>query len=315
MSQTIGGRDGHLVFFFDRPEKPKLGRGRWVLASCKVLANFVQRLQRKGRKCLSQSKAGVTIMFFSIGSKNTNMVDDVEFLLPVKFQQIPFSGFREKDENVPVNQRPGRPSCFSDRLKKSQTWERTLSSCFLSSFSKFRSVVSEKKSKMSQQIRGRGGHLVFPIGSNNTNLLEGVEFLRLSSFGKFRSAVAEKKIENVSANQRPAWEVILFFRSARKTKIWQKTLSSCFLSSFSNFRSAVSEKKSKMSQSNRGRGGHQVFPISPKNTNLVEGVEFLLSVKFRQILFSGFREVENVSTNQRSGGHIVFQSTRITQNW
>ena len=116
MSQTIGGRDGHLVFFFDRPEKPKLGRGRWVLASCKVLANFVQRLQRKGRKCLSQSEAGVTIMFFPIGSKNTNMVDDVEFLLPVKFQQIPFSGFRGK------------------------------------------------KTKMSQPIRGRGGHLIFPIG-------------------------------------------------------------------------------------------------------------------------------------------------------
>ena len=35
---------------------------------------------------------------------------------------------------------------------------------FLSSFVKFRSVVSEEKSKMSQPIRGKGGHLVFPIG-------------------------------------------------------------------------------------------------------------------------------------------------------
>ena len=50
-----------------------------------------------------------------------------------------------------------------------------------------------------------------------------------------------------------------------------------------------------MSQPIRGQGGHLVFPIGSKNTNLVEGVEILLSVKFRWILFSGFRgEVENM---------------------
>ena len=56
---------------------------------------------------------------------------------------------------------------------------------------------------------------------------------------------------------------------------------SCFLSSFVEFHSAVSEEKSKMSQPIRGQGGHLVFPIGPKNTNLVEGVEILLPVKFR----------------------------------
>ena len=55
-----------------------------------------------------------------------------------------------------------------------------------------------------------------------------------------------------------------------------------------------------MSQPIRGQGGHLVFPISPKNTNLVEDVEILLPVKFCWILFSCFREeVENVSANQR----------------
>ena len=29
-----------------------------------------------------------------------------------------------------------------------------------------------------------------------------------------------------------------------------------------------------------GGGGHLVFPIGPKNTNLVEGFEILLPVKF-----------------------------------
>ena len=62
-----------------------------------------------------------------------------------------------------------------------------------------------------------------------------------------------------------------------------------------------------MSQPIRGQGGHFVFPISPKNTNLVEGVEILLLVKFCQIPFRGFRgEVENVSANQRPGRPSCF---------
>ena len=53
-----------------------------------------------------------------IGPKNTNSVEDVEILLPVKLRWIPFSCFRGEDKNVSANQRPGRPSCFSDRPKK-----------------------------------------------------------------------------------------------------------------------------------------------------------------------------------------------------
>ena len=55
---------------------------------------------------------------FSIGPKNTNLLEDVQILLPVKFHWIPFSGFRGEVENVSANQRPGRPSCFSDRPEK-----------------------------------------------------------------------------------------------------------------------------------------------------------------------------------------------------
>ena len=56
--------------------------------------------------------------FLLIGPKNTNSEEDVEILLPVKFRWIPFSGFRGAVENVSANQRPGRPSCFSDRPEK-----------------------------------------------------------------------------------------------------------------------------------------------------------------------------------------------------
>ena len=58
-------------------------------------------------------------------------------------------------------------------------------------------------------------------------------------------------------------------------------LRSCFLSSFVEFCSAVSTEKSKMSQAIRGQGCHLVFPIGPINTNLVEGFEILLPIKFR----------------------------------
>ena len=62
-----------------------------------------------------------------------------------------------------------------------------------------------------------------------------------------------------------------------------------------------------MSQPIRGHGGHFVFPIGPKNTNLVQDVEILPPIMFRLILFSGFRgEVENVSANQRPGRPFSF---------
>ena len=116
--------------------------------------------------------------FSDRSAQNTNLVDYVEILLPIKFRWIPFSGFKEV-ENVSANQKPGRPSCFPDRPKKktSQNWLRTLRACFLTCFVEFHSAVSKKKSKMSQPIRSQGGHFVFPIGPKNTNLVEDVEIL------------------------------------------------------------------------------------------------------------------------------------------
>ena len=45
-------------------------------------------------------------------------------------------------------------------------------------FVEFRSAVSEEKTKMSRQIGGQGGHLVFPIDPKNTNLVDGWTNLR-----------------------------------------------------------------------------------------------------------------------------------------
>ena len=173
-----------------------------------------------------------------------------------------------------------------------------LRSCFLSSFVEFRSVVSKEKSKMSQPIRGQGGHLVFPIDSKNTNVVKDVEILIPVKFCWIPFSAFGGEVENVSANQRPGRPSCFPF--SPKNTNFVEDIEILLPIKFVEFHSAVSEEKSKMSQPIRGQGGHLVFPIGPKNTNLVEDLEMLLSVKFRWIPFSGFRgEVENVSANQR----------------
>ena len=57
-----------------------------------------------------------------------------------------------------------------------------------------------------------------------------------------------------------------------------------------------------MSQPIKYRDNRLGFPIDPKNTNLVEGVEIFRPVNIRCIPFSGFRgEVKNISAIQRPG--------------
>ena len=51
--------------------------------------------------------------------------------------------------------------------RETQSWLRILSTCFLSSFFKFRTAVVDVKSKMSHPIRGQGGHLYWRIGFKN----------------------------------------------------------------------------------------------------------------------------------------------------
>ena len=109
----------HGCYLFSRSvQNPKLVIRRWDLASSQVSFNSVHRFQRRSRKCLSQSEARAVILLFRSARKNTNLVEDVEILLPVKFRWIPLSSFREEVENGSAKQRPGRPSCFSDRPEK-----------------------------------------------------------------------------------------------------------------------------------------------------------------------------------------------------
>ena len=55
-----------------------------------------------------------TMIAIEIGPKNTNLAEDIEILLPVKFCWILFSDFKGEVENVLANQRLRGPSFFFD---------------------------------------------------------------------------------------------------------------------------------------------------------------------------------------------------------
>ena len=155
---------------------------------------------------------------------------------------------------------------------------------------------------MSRSIRGQCGHLGFFFDWQEKH-----KHWDLASWQVLLNSVQQVSEEKSKMHQAIRGQGgNLVFRSARKTKTWSRTLRSCFLSRFVEFRSAVSEEKSKILQPIRCHGGHLVSPIGPKNTNLVEDVEILLPVKFCWIPFNDFREVQNVSANQRPGWPSCF---------
>ena len=88
---------GRLSWISDPPEKRKLDRERWDLASCQVSFVFRSAVSETEKK----SKMSQPIrdqdghIWFPIGLKNTNLADDVDIFLPVQFRCIPLSGFRK----------------------------------------------------------------------------------------------------------------------------------------------------------------------------------------------------------------------------
>ena len=64
-----------------------------------------------------------------------------------------------------------------------------------------------------------GGHLGFPIGIKNNNLVKDIPMIILYSLGSVSSLVSEKKIFEISANQSTllALAAILNIRLERKT--------------------------------------------------------------------------------------------------
>ena len=164
-----------------------------------------------------------------------------------------------------------------------------LRSYFLSSFVEFHSAVSEEKSKMSQQIRGQGGHLLFPISPKNTNLVEDVEILLPVKFRWIPFSGFRGKVENVSANQR-LWRPSCFSDGPKKHKLGRGRPDLVFCEVSLN---SVQRRNGICLSQSEARVAILLFRWAEKNTNLVEDVEILLTVKFRWTWYSGLKwEVE-----------------------
>ena len=99
-------------WFFNEPEKHKLIRGRWDLASFQVSLNSVQRLQRN--LIVSANQRPGRSSWFSDWSE-TNFKEDIEILRPVKLRWILFSGCREVEN---FQSEAGWPSRFLWWAKK-----------------------------------------------------------------------------------------------------------------------------------------------------------------------------------------------------
>ena len=187
------GQGGHFCLLIGQ-KKHELGRGRWDLASCQVSLNSIQRFQSRIRKCLTQSEGQGGHAVFPIGTKNTNLVEDVEILLPVKFRWILLSGFRGEVENVSANQRPGRPSCFSDRPEKHKLgrgrWDLASCQVSLNSVHQF-----QRRSRKCLSQSEAGAAILFFWSSRKTQTWKmTLRSCFLSSF-ELNSAVSEEKLK------------------------------------------------------------------------------------------------------------------------
>ena len=107
-------------------------------------------------------------------------------------------------------------------------------------------------------------------------------------------------------------QIFLFCAPGPLAQVHYCDCPACFLSSFVEFHSAVSEEKLKCLNQSEARAASLFFSFDqPKNTNLVEGVEILLPVKFRRIPFSGFRwEVGSLSQSEAVVAILVFRSAQ-----
>ena len=157
-------------------------------------------------------------LLFLIGPKNTNLVEGFEILLPVKFRWIPFSSFYREVENVSANQRPGRPSCFSDQPKNTNLVEGfeilpPIKFCWI----RFSSFRLEVENVLANQRPGQPSCFSDPPEKHKL----GRGLWDLASCQVLLNSVPRfQRSSRKCLGQSEARAAILFFRSARKTQTW-----------------------------------------------------------------------------------------------
>ena len=134
----------------------------------------------------------------------------------------------------------------------------------------------------------------------------------LNSVKQFRG-----EVENFSTNRRQG-QPSCFSNQPQKQKLGRgrKDLASCQVSL--NSVQWFQRRSRKCFSQSEARGGHLVFPISPKNINLVEDVEILLPIKFVEFR-SVVSEEKSMSQPIRGKGSqfvcFFFRCARKTKTW
>ena len=258
--------------------------------------------------------ARVAIFIHFSAQKNTNLVEDIKILLPVKFRWIPFSGFRGKVK-ICLSQSEARAAIlFFGSAQKHKLgrghWELAFCQVLLNSVQWF-----HRSQKCLSQSEDRAA-ILFLISLKNASLVEDVEILLPVKFCWILFSGFRGKVKNVSANHRPE-RPFCFSDPPEKHKLgrgrWDLATYQVSSNSFHSFRGEVEN----VSTNQRPGRPFCFFPICLKNINVVEGIESLLPVKFRWIPFSGFRgEVEKcLSQSEARAAILFFRSAQKRQTW
>ena len=204
-------------------------------------------------------------LVYQISQKNINLVEYVVILLPIKFHWILLCGFRGEFKNILANQRPWRPSCFSDLPEKHKLggghWDLASCQVSLNSVQRFKRRSQKCLSKLEA-----GAAILFFWSAWKT-------------LGRGCWDLASCQVSLNPVQQ---------FQRRKKTQTWKR----------SNI-----EVEILLPVSAKQRPGQTVTTILPfwwtrKTQNLVEDIRILLPVKFCWIPLRGFRRwVENVSAN------------------
>ena len=247
-------------------------------------------------------------LVFPIDPKNTNFVEDVDILLPVKYCWILFSGLRREVENNSANQRPRRPSCFFPIGKKKKHTHKLGRGCWdLASCQVSLNSVQRLQGRSWKCLSQSEAILFFRLARKKNHIsVEDVEILLPVKFRWIPLSGFTGEVENVSADQRLGRPSCFSDRPKKGHKLGRGR---CGLASYKVWLNSVKRflGRSRKCLSQSEAREVILFFRSAQKTNFVENVEILLLIKFRWILFSGFRgKVENVSAHQRLGRPSCF---------
>ena len=217
-------------------------------------------------------------LVFAISLKNTNLVEDVEISLPVKFHWILFNRFRREVENVSTHQRPGAAILFFRSAKKNFVEDIEILFPVKFCWIPFRSFRGEVVNFTANQRPGQPS--CFSDRPEKHKLCRGRWDL-VSCQVSLNSVQQFLKRSRKCLSQSEARAAILFFFiGPKKHKLGRGRydLASCrvLLNSVQRFQ----RRSRKYLSQSEATAAILFFPIGPKNTNLVAGVEILLLSSF-----------------------------------